>query len=91
MTFNEIIHLLLENSEIEPESMIEWLEDNEGDITLEKFKNFIEKYKVKYSHLIKNRIISVSDNTATVYLEYDRNYDDFDIIAWDKENLEHYV
>ena len=87
MKFHELVYLLKENTEEQYDSMVNWLEDNEGDISLEKFKEMVPILNLQYTHIIKNKIIEVTDGKDIVYLEFDLKYQDFDIWAWNKDEV----
>ena len=85
-SFKEYFYqVYLENDE--DDTWIYWLEDNEYGITIEDFKKLIQKYKLSYVHIIKNKIAELTDGQSKVYLEFDLKSNELDVWAWNLDEV----
>lgn len=85
-SFKEYFYsVYLEN--VDDDSWIYWLEDNEYGISINDFKSLIEKYNLRYVHVIKNKIVALTDGESTVYMEFDPKNNELDVWAWNVDEV----
>jgi hypothetical protein len=86
MKFNELHSLIVENDAIdEYDDWTDWLEWNETDITQEELSQLIKTFQLSLEAIIDGKILKLSDDNTTFYLETFPEHDSFDVWSEEKD------